>query len=143
MSRSLSKALSERALFTRARSLLAVLSVAPLAAGVMLVGGAVSSGANAAELRTWERLAKCESGLRWHINTGNGYFGGLQFSDPTWDAYAAPRKANRADRARKKAQITTAEHVLDAQGWGAWPACSSKLGLDRQDARGRPYDGRR
>jgi resuscitation-promoting factor RpfA len=138
----MSRSMSKRAPFTRARRLVAVLAVAPVATGAMLVGGAISSSTQAAEVRTWERLANCESGLRWHIATGNGYFGGLQFSDPTWDAYSAPRKANRADNARKRAQITTAEKVLDNQGWGAWPACSSALGLGRKEARGRPYDHR-
>ena len=76
---------------------------APLATGAMLVGGAATSGANAAEVQTWERLANCESGQRWHINTGNGYFGGLQFSDSTWDAYnGPPDEGPRRQRAARR-----------------------------------------
>jgi hypothetical protein len=131
--------MSASTLFPRARGLLAVLAASVVATAGVLVGGATTSGADAAKLRTWERLANCESGQRWHINTGNGYFGGLQFSDPTWDAYKGPRMAGRADKARKKMQIVTAEKLLDNQGWGAWPACSQKLGLTKRDARGEPF----
>ncbi len=129
-------------LSTRLHRSLAVLAAGTLATGAMLVGGAATSGASAAEVRTWERLANCESGQRWHINTGNGFYGGLQFSDSTWDAYNGPRMKARADHASKKAQILTAEKVLDAQGWGAWPACSDKLGLGKKAAQGHPYDGK-
>jgi hypothetical protein len=100
-----------------------------LTTGLLLVGGAATTSADAASLRTWNKLAQCESGGRWHINTGNGYYGGLQFSDPTWDAFKGRKMAHRADKARKKAQIRTAEKVRRAQGWGAWPHCSQKLGL--------------
>ena len=112
-----------------ARSLAAGASSIVLTTGLMLVGGAATTSADAASLRTWNKLAQCESGGRWHINTGNGYYGGLQFSDPTWDAFKGPRMANRADKARKKAQIRTAEKLKRVQGWGAWPHCSQKLGL--------------
>ena len=131
--------MSASTLFPRARALVAVLAASVLATAGVLVGGATTSGADAAKLRTWERLANCESGQRWHINTGNGYFGGLQFSDSTWDAYKGPRMANRADNARKKMQIVVAERVLNNQGWGAWPACSDQLGLTRAQARGIPF----
>ena len=119
----------------------ATIAAAPLAAGALLVGGAVtgSGAAQAAEVPTWERLAGCESGHQWHINTGNGYYGGLQFSDSTWDAYKWPGAADRADHATKKSQILAAENVLDAQGWGAWPSCSDQLGLGPEDAKGKPY----
>ena len=131
--------MSASTLFPRARALVAVLAASLLTTAGVLVGGAATSGADAAKLRTWERLANCESGQRWHINTGNGYFGGLQFSDSTWDAYKGPRMAGRADNARKKMQIIVAERVLDKQGWGAWPACSDQLGLTRAQARGIPF----
>jgi LysM repeat protein len=74
----------------------------------------------------WDRLAKCESGGNWHINTGNGYSGGLQFSHATWRAYGGSGRAYQASRSH---QIRIAEKIKANQGWGAWPACSRKLGL--------------
>jgi resuscitation-promoting factor RpfA len=94
--------------------------------------------AEAASDSTWNRLAECESSGNWHINTGNGYYGGVQFSDETWDAFGGEQYAARADLASREQQIRIAEKVLDSQGWGAWPACSSELGLDRSDAAGEP-----
>jgi hypothetical protein len=85
--------------------------------------------ASAASLSTWERLAQCESGGNWKANTGNGFYGGLQFADRTWDGHGGEKYAPKAHRATKKQQIRIAERVLRTQGWGAWPACSSKLGL--------------
>lgn len=90
--------------------------------------------ADAATSRTWNRLAQCESGGNWHINTGNGYYGGLQFSYGTWQAYGGGKYASRADLASRSEQIVIAEKVLRGQGWGAWPACSAALGLDHDDA---------
>ena len=74
----------------------------------------------------WDRLAQCESGGNWSINTGNGYSGGLQFSPGTWRANGGSGSASNASRAE---QIRVAQRVLASQGWGAWPACSSRLGL--------------
>ena len=74
----------------------------------------------------WDRLAQCESGGNWGINTGNGYSGGLQFAQGTWAANGGTGSAHNASRAE---QIRVAERVRASQGWGAWPACSSKLGL--------------
>ena len=74
----------------------------------------------------WDRLAQCESGGNWGINTGNGYSGGLQFAPGTWAAHGGSGSAHNASRAE---QIRVAERVRASQGWGAWPACSSKLGL--------------
>ena len=74
----------------------------------------------------WDRLAQCESGGNWGINTGNGYSGGLQFSPGTWAANGGTGSAHNASRAE---QIRVAERVRASQGWGAWPACSSRLGL--------------
>lgn len=75
---------------------------------------------------TWEKLAQCESGGDWNINTGNGFSGGLQFTPSTWQSFGGEGKAHNAS---KSEQIRVAENVLDAQGWDAWPACSEKLGL--------------
>jgi LysM repeat protein len=74
----------------------------------------------------WDRLAQCESGGNWGINTGNGYSGGLQFAPGTWAANGGTGSAHNASRAE---QIRVAERVRASQGWGAWPACSSRLGL--------------
>jgi hypothetical protein len=96
--------------------------VALTAAGV----GLAAAPANAASTSTWDAIAQCESSGNWHINTGNGYYGGVQFSASTWAAYGGSGSA--AD-ASKEQQIAVAERVLASQGWGAWPACSAKLGL--------------
>jgi LysM repeat protein len=74
----------------------------------------------------WDRLAECESGGNWSISTGNGYYGGLQFSQSSWNA--AGGSGNPAAASREE-QIRVAENLLDMQGWGAWPSCSSQLGL--------------
>jgi resuscitation-promoting factor RpfA len=115
-----------------------------IAATTVSLGAAVTApvltagSAQAATDETWNRLAQCESGGDWHIDTGNGYYGGLQFSDSTWDAYGGEQFASTADEATREQQIQIAEKVLDGQGWGAWPACSSELGLDSSDAAGDP-----
>lgn len=77
----------------------------------------------------WDQLAQCEAGGNWAINTGNGYYGGLQFSPGTWTGYGGGAYATTANQASREQQIAVAEKVLAGQGWGAWPACSSKLGL--------------
>ncbi|WP_060713317.1 resuscitation-promoting factor [Pseudonocardia sp. HH130629-09] len=85
---------------------------------------AVSNGA------TWDKLAKCESGGNWSINTGNGYQGGLQFNKQTWQAYGGGQYAPTAEKASREEQIAVAEKVKDDRGgYSAWPSCSSKLGL--------------
>ncbi|MDO0909967.1 transglycosylase family protein [Streptomyces sp. DT2A-34] len=85
--------------------------------------------AQAADVDTWNKVAACESTNRWHVNTGNGYYGGLQFAQSTWEAYGGTRYAARADLATKDQQIAVAEKVLDGQGPGAWPQCSVRAGL--------------
>lgn len=93
-----------------------------------------SAPAQAASLSTWDKVAACESGGNWAINTGNGYYGGLQFSASTWAAYGGRQFASRADLASKAAQITVAERVLAGQGPGAWPVCGARAGLTRGGA---------
>ncbi|WP_306769971.1 transglycosylase family protein [Microbacterium karelineae] len=97
------------------------------AAGLAVVAGAmfVPTAANAADGATWDSLAQCESGGNWAIDTGNGYYGGLQFSLPTWEANGGT--GNPADASREE-QIRVAENVLATQGWGAWPSCSAQIG---------------
>ena len=75
----------------------------------------------------WDAVAQCESGGNWSINTGNGYYGGLQFNSSTWLAYGGGAYAPRADLAAKSQQIAVAEKVLAAQGKGAWPTCGRNL----------------
>jgi hypothetical protein len=89
---------------------------------------APAAAANAASDAQWQRVANCESGDRWHIDSGNGYYGGLQFSASTWTSYDVNHYASRADLATRGEQIDVANNVLDAQGWGAWPVCSQYRG---------------
>ncbi|MET9356177.1 transglycosylase family protein [Streptomyces sp. NPDC006617] len=87
--------------------------------------------AHAADVETWDKVAACESTDDWDINTGNGYYGGLQFTQSTWEAFGGTRYAPRPDLATKEQQIAVAEKVLDTQGPGAWPVCSERAGLTR------------
>ena len=96
---------------------LGILASAPL-------GLAVGT-ANAAPGMDWDALAQCEASGNWAANTGNGYYGGLQFSMSTWQAFGGSGNPAHASRGE---QIAVAERVLAAQGWGAWPSCSSQLG---------------
>ncbi|BFP54766.1 transglycosylase family protein [Streptomyces griseus] len=88
-----------------------------------------ASGAHAAEASTWDRVAECESGGMWSADLGNGYYGGLQFSQETWSAYGGTAFAPRADLASRSQQISVAEKVLDDQGPKAWPSCAVISGL--------------
>ncbi|MGK9462772.1 transglycosylase family protein [Streptomyces sp. G6] len=90
--------------------------------------------AHAADVETWDKVAACESTNDWDINTGNGYYGGLQFTQSTWEAFGGTDYAPRADLATKDQQIAVAEKVLDGQGPGAWPVCSQRAGLTRDGA---------
>ncbi|MEU0740968.1 transglycosylase family protein [Streptomyces sp. NPDC006134] len=106
---------------TRAITLAGVAGAA-VAAPLMAAGNA--SAATASE---WDAVAQCESGGNWSINTGNGYYGGLQFSASTWAAYGGTQYAATADQASKEQQIAVAEKVLAGQGKGAWPVCGKGL----------------
>ncbi|MGC0332944.1 hypothetical protein RKD23_005934 [Streptomyces sp. SAI-170] len=77
----------------------------------------------------WGCIAECESSGRWHVNTGNGFYGGLQFWQPTWVDYGGLKYAARADLATRAEQIAVARKVLALQGWEAWPVCSRRYGL--------------
>ncbi|MFI6847603.1 transglycosylase family protein [Kitasatospora sp. NPDC050467] len=113
-------------------------------ARLVLVGGAVAAlpvaglvtatSASAASTSTWDAVAQCESGGNWSISTGNGFFGGLQFTSSTWAAYGGTAYASQAGRATKAQQISVAEKVLASQGPGAWPVCSAKAGLSKGGA---------
>lgn len=77
----------------------------------------------------WDALAQCEAGGNWAINTGNGYYGGVQFDQNTWERNGGLRYAGRADLATREEQIAIAEVTRARQGWGAWPTCSSRVGV--------------
>ena len=102
-------------------------AVAGAVAGAPLLVAAPA--ANAAPDSAWDKLAQCESGGRWNINTGNGYHGGLQFSPRTWSGFGGKEFAPVAHQASREEQIVVAERVLAKQGWNAWPACSRKTGV--------------
>lgn len=95
-------------------------SLAAIASGVQVAQAAPDS--------VWDAVAQCESGGNWAINTGNGYYGGLQFLPSTWKAYGGHEFAANAHLATREQQILVAERTLAAQGWGAWPTCSQKAG---------------
>ncbi|MEU2562667.1 transglycosylase family protein [Streptomyces longispororuber] len=103
----------------------AVLGGAALLAPLGLLA---TAGQAAADGGVWDRIARCESGGNWQINTGNGYSGGLQFSASTWRAYGGTAYAPTAAQASKAQQIAVAAKVQRAQGWGAWPSCSARAG---------------
>ncbi|MBU8861097.1 MULTISPECIES: transglycosylase family protein [unclassified Micromonospora] len=100
----------------------ALAGVAVGAATVFGPAAPASAGVN------WDAVARCESGGNWKINTGNGYYGGLQFSRATWNGYGGRKYAARADLASRSEQIAVAEKVLRGQGIGAWPVCGRKGG---------------
>jgi resuscitation-promoting factor RpfA len=103
---------------------LAAVSAATLALSATAANAATPTATSGS---TWDALAQCESGGNWSTNTGNGFSGGLQFTPQTWAAFGGTGSPQNASRAQ---QIAVAEKVQASQGWGAWPACSAKLGLN-------------
>jgi nucleoid-associated protein YgaU len=89
--------------------------------------GVLTGQASAAAANDWDAVAQCESSGNWAINTGNGYYGGLQFSSSTWAAFGGHEYASNAHLATKAQQIAVAERTLDVQGPGAWPSCGKAL----------------
>ncbi|MFB7030670.1 MULTISPECIES: transglycosylase family protein [unclassified Streptomyces] len=116
---------------SKATQIAALVGVTGVAVAAPLMTAGAASAATSSE---WDRVAQCESGGNWSINTGNGYYGGLQFSASTWAAYGGTAYASTADQASKSQQIAIAEKVLAGQGKGAWPSCG--VGLS-----GASYDG--
>ncbi|MDX2919710.1 MULTISPECIES: transglycosylase family protein [Streptomyces] len=110
----------------QAPALVVAAGVTGSAIAIPLLG---ASGATAADAGTWDRVAECESGGMWSADLGNGYYGGLQFSQETWSAYGGTEFAPRADLASRSQQISVAEKVLDDQGPKAWPSCAVISGL--------------
>jgi LysM repeat protein len=94
-------------------------AAAPAAASASASAPASSGGAN------WSAIAACESGGNWSANTGNGFYGGLQFTQQTWLAYGGGQYASSANQATAAQQIAVAQRVLAGQGIGAWPVCGA------------------
>ncbi|MFE2107232.1 transglycosylase family protein [Kitasatospora sp. NPDC059463] len=116
---------------TQAEKAIAVAGVAGVGLAMPILS---ATGASAAPVSTWDAVAQCESGGNWSINTGNGFYGGLQFTSSTWKAYGGTAYAPQANQASKAQQISVAEKVLASQGPGAWPVCSKKAGLSKGGA---------
>ncbi len=112
------------------RRLTGVLATLALTLGI----GLTAAPAQAAST-VWDKVASCESGGRWGINTGNGYYGGLQFSSRTWAGFGGKKYASSANKASKGEQIATARRVLAGQGPGAWPTCGRKAGLTKSNGK--------
>ncbi|MQY22870.1 transglycosylase family protein [Nocardia macrotermitis] len=100
------------------------LGFAAVTGALVAVPFGIAGTASAAPTHDWDGVAQCESGGNWHINTGNGYYGGLQFTQSTWRANGG---AGLASEASKDEQVRVAENVLNSQGAGAWPVCGRYL----------------
>ncbi|MFF2660522.1 transglycosylase family protein [Kitasatospora sp. NPDC058032] len=108
--------------------------VAGAAVALPVAGLVTATSAAAAPASSWDAVARCESGGNWGISTGNGFYGGLQFTPSTWRSYGGTAYAPQAHQASREQQISVAEKVLAKQGPGAWPVCSAKAGLSRGGA---------
>ncbi|MFB7471405.1 transglycosylase family protein [Kitasatospora sp. NPDC056184] len=117
----------------RNRVRMAVVAGAAVAA-LPVAGLVTATSAAAAPASSWDVVAKCESGGNWGISTGNGFYGGLQFTPSTWRSYGGTAYAPQAHQASREQQISVAEKVLAKQGPGAWPVCSAKAGLRKGGA---------
>src|SRR3954447_19674272 len=115
----------------RTRSAAVALAVGAAAVTAVVATPSAAQAAEPGYFNVWERVAACESGNNWHINTGNGYYGGVQFSSSTWAAYHGHKYAPQANQATKAEQIQVARRVLASQGPGAWPVCGPRGGLTR------------
>ncbi|MGI8679385.1 MAG: transglycosylase family protein [Jatrophihabitans sp.] len=113
---------------TARRTAVAVAATVGAAAAVTSLAAPADA---APSYRVWDRVAHCESTNNWDINTGNGFYGGLQFSSSTWAAYGGHKYAHQANHATRTEQIEVARRVLHAQGPGAWPVCGPNAGLTR------------
>ncbi|MYT72606.1 MULTISPECIES: transglycosylase family protein [unclassified Streptomyces] len=114
----------------QAPALVVAAGVTGSAIAIPLLG---ATGAGAATATTWDKVAECESGGQWSLDAGDGYYGGLQFSQEVWEQYGGLDYAPRADQASRSQQIAVAEKVLDDKGPSAWPSCSLTAGLTKGD----------
>ena len=109
--------------------------VVGIAATIALSAGLGLATASPADAGTtvWDKVATCESGGNWKINTGNGFYGGVQFSSSTWKAFGGRKYASQANKATKSEQIAIARRTLATQGPGAWPTCGRRAGLTKSN----------
>jgi resuscitation-promoting factor RpfA len=114
------------------KRIVGVIAAVALAFGI---SAATAGPADAASKTVWDKVAKCESGGRWHIHTGNGFYGGLQFSSSTWKAHGGKKYASKAHKASKAEQIAVARRVLATQGPRAWPHCGKKAHLTKKNGK--------
>lgn len=114
---------------TRTNTRIRAAVIAGVVVAAPVAGLVAATSASAASVSTWDAVAQCESTGNWSINTGNGFYGGLQFTTSTWAAFGGTQYAASANQASSGQQITVAQHVLAAQGPGAWPVCGPKAGL--------------
>ncbi|MFM9371619.1 transglycosylase family protein [Streptomyces sp. Da 82-17] len=121
---------------TKAEKAGRALALAGVAGAAVAAPLATAGSASAATASEWDAVAQCEAGGNWSINTGNGYYGGLQFSASTWNAYGGTKYAATADQATKAQQIEIGEKVLAGQGKGAWPNCGTGLSNAAYDGGG-------
>jgi resuscitation-promoting factor RpfA len=117
------------------KRVLGAVAAAALAFGIGAAGAAPAEAATT----VWDKVAQCESGGNWKINTGNGYYGGVQFSARTWKAYGGTIYASRANLATEAEQIAVARRVLAGQGPRAWPVCGRRAGLTKSNGKADRY----
>ncbi|MYW95409.1 LysM peptidoglycan-binding domain-containing protein [Amycolatopsis rubida] len=110
-------------------------TIARVAVAGIAVGAPLAIAATPASATNWDAIAQCESGGNWNTNTGNGYYGGLQFTQSTWKAYGGTGSPQGASRDQ---QIAVAERVMQGQGPGAWPVCSKKAGSSASSHKATP-----
>jgi nucleoid-associated protein YgaU len=118
----------------RLRRRAVVTSLSVFAGSAVSITG-LAPAADASPGTTWDRVAACESSGNWHIRSGNGYFGGLQFWPATWTGLGGRQYAPRADLATRQQQIEVARRVLAAQGPKAWPVCGKRAHLSKKSGR--------
>lgn len=109
--------------------------IGSIAALALTLGIGLTATPASAASTVWDKVASCESGGRWSINTGNGYYGGLQFSASTWKGFGGKKYASNAHQATKAEQIAIARRVLASQGPGAWPVCSRRANLTKSNGK--------
>lgn len=115
----------------RRRAAAATLATTLGAAAVVTGALAAPADAKSSNHTVWDKVAGCESGHNWHIHTGNGYYGGLQFDSGTWSRHGGHKYAHQASQASRTEQIEVARRVLHSQGRGAWPVCGPRAGLTK------------
>ncbi|WP_307805106.1 transglycosylase family protein [Streptomyces sp. VRA16 Mangrove soil] len=122
-------ALRNPARSSRVRRLAATAALVGASGAMVIAGSGSASAATGASASTWNQVAQCEASGNWAANTGNGFYGGLQFTPSTWAAYGGTQYASSAHLATPQEQMNVANSVLAAQGANAWPVCGAKAGL--------------